>query len=143
MNNDLKKMFLFLLKKEMKRNKRKPILSHKISFCPFLIEPKLNQKWKYMLFTYVFNKTPKEKFIEFLKDKNALDRFEYYLKTSRYKNIDTLCKCNGVDIGAYVSYPFNWSNTKEDYDYWHNIYREWIKIINRAYYTLEDLFNEN
>lgn len=108
-------------------------------------------KWIKILITKRYNKTPKEMFIEFLKEMNSYDKFEtnlennitkphkeYDLITFPYFEINSLCKY--LCVPNYIMYAFSWENTDEGYqfweklnDKWHSRYNGMIKQIKREY----------
>ena len=93
-------------------------------------------KWIKILITKRYNKTPKEMFIEFLKEMNSYDEFETNLKnnitkpylgydsiTFPYFEIDSLCKY--IRVPNYITYAFRWEHTDEGSYFWQKLDDKW------------------
>ena len=76
----------------------------------------------------------KEKFIQFLKDNGALEKFEANMKNLELRfqeddpfNLNDLCSSVG-NILDWTSFPFRWDDSPERFDYWSKLDDKWGAI---------------
>ena len=78
----------------------------------------------------------KEKFIQFLKDNGALEKFEANIKdekcqfSRRYLSIDEIIEAHdkeGLDVNVW-SNVFWWDDSPEGWDYWNDLDNKWRAI---------------
>ena len=75
-------------------------------------------------------KLSKKKFIRFLKQNNAYEQFMFaFRKQNALRNKKGLYFKNysNAEPLKYVDYAFVWDNTKEGWEYWANLDKEWKK----------------
>jgi hypothetical protein len=70
-----------------------------------------------------------EKFVNFLEENNAYDKFIYNIKYISYLDFECLkTYCNDTIKHNYLYYSFNWAKTSEGFDFWEKLNIKWLKI---------------
>jgi hypothetical protein len=69
-----------------------------------------------------------KKFVKFLKDNNAYDKFITNLNIVN-KPIEIFC--DDSKKKSYINRSFIWFQTKEGFDFWENLNVKWIQFLNK------------
>jgi hypothetical protein len=68
-----------------------------------------------------------KKFVKFLNDNRAYDKFIHYL--NRAKHIDDInVWCNQTTKENVLVHAFNWSSTPDGTDFWFKLHKDWLKL---------------
>lgn len=81
----------------------------------------------------------KQKFIRFLKAKNAYGAFMYNINDSktRQRSIPYIFKFNSPDL--FLLQGFDWGRGAGSINYWHQLHKQWCEVVKNLNLT----FNES